>query len=187
MVIMAIIIVSGCSSLKVTSDYDSTEDFSQFKTYEYYGWAEDSDRILNSLDKNRIEKAFAEEFAKRGMSYTENSGDVVVALYIVTEQKTQTTATTTGVGGMYGGYGYGGYYGYGPGWGWGGGMTTTTYRDYDYTEGTLVVSVFDKLDEKLIWTGVGKKTVGENPAAREKNIPRVVAAIMKKYPVKPMK
>ncbi len=185
--LLLLLILSGCSSLKITSDYDKSVDFNAIKTYEYYGWAEDSDQILNRFDKERIEKAFGAEFDKRGMTYVEEDGDVIVALYIITEQKTQTTATTTGVGGGYGGYGYGGYYGYGPGWGWGGGMSTTTYNDYDYTVGNLVVSVFDAEKEQLIWTSVGSGTVGKNPDAREKNIPRVVTAIMKKYPVQPAK
>ena len=185
--LMLLLFLTGCSSLKVTSDLDKSVDFSSIKTFEYYGWADDSDQILNRFDKERIEDAFGEEFSKRGMSEVENEADVIVALYIVTEQKTQTTATTTGMGGGYGGYGYGGYYGYGPGWGWGGGMSTTTYHDYVYTVGTLVVSVFDAKKEQLIWTSVGSGTIKENPDSREKNIPRVIQAIMGKYPVKPTK
>ncbi|MCD6598841.1 MAG: DUF4136 domain-containing protein [Bacteroidales bacterium] len=185
--IFSLLIIGGCSSLKITSDMDKSIDFNEIKTFEYYGWADDSDQILNRFDKERIENAFDEEFGKRGMSEVENSADVIVALYIVTEQKTQTTATTTGMGGGYGGYGYGGYYGYGPGYGWGSGMSTTSYNTYDYTVGTLVVSMFDAKKQILIWTSVGAGTIKENPDARAKNIPRVIQAIMGKYPVKPMK
>ncbi|MEZ5148397.1 MAG: hypothetical protein R2759_15355 [Bacteroidales bacterium] len=49
------------------------------------------------------------------MSLTRENGDLVVTLYIVIADKSETTAHTTNMG--YGGY-YGGYYGYGPGWGW---------------------------------------------------------------------
>ena len=66
---------------------------------------------------------------------------MIVTLYIVTEDKTQITANTTGTGG------YGGYYGYGPGYGWGGGHSTTTYSEYDYTVGTLVIAVYDEAPE----------------------------------------
>jgi len=118
-ILISIIIMGGCTSLKVTSDYDKSIDFSKHKSFEYYGWAEESDQLLNRFDKERIEKAFGDEFRKRGMEYVESGGDLIVTLFIVTEQKSQTTATTTGVGGGYGGYGYGGYYGYGPGYGWG--------------------------------------------------------------------
>ena len=93
--------LTACSSLEVISDVDPEVDFTTFKTYEYYGWAEDSDKILNRLDKDRIEKAFSNELQKRGLKYVEKGagGDLIVTLFIVTEQKTSTTATTTVVGG----------------------------------------------------------------------------------------
>ena len=95
-----VMIISSCNTLSVTSDYDKTVDFTQFKTYSYYGWADNSDKILTPFDKERIEKAFASEFNNRGLTFQKEGGDLVVALYIVTEQKQQTTATTTGMGGI---------------------------------------------------------------------------------------
>ena len=184
------IMISGCSGLKVTSDMDKSVDFNQISTFEYYGWSDDSDEILNDLDKKRIETAFGQEFSKRGLSLIESNADVIVALYIVTENKTKKSATTTGMGGGYGGYGYGGHYGYGPGWGYGpsygGGMSTTTYNEYDYEVGTLVVSVFDSKKETLIWTSIGKGTIKEDPKDRDKSIQKTVKAIMEKYPIKPL-
>lgn len=181
---------AGCTSIKVTSDLDKSVDFTKHKTFQYYGWQKDSDKILNSLDKNRIESAFGAEFKKRGLTYVKDNGDLIVTLLIVTEQKTKTTANTTSTG--YGG-GYGGYYGYGPGWGWGAGhagmgmgSATTTYSTYDYNVGTLVVDVFDASEKKLIWEGIGQGTINENPKNRDKTIPKSVAAIMKDYPVKPL-
>jgi hypothetical protein len=180
-------VLASCSSLKVTADYDKSVDFTTYKTFEYYGWAKESDKVLNNLDKIRIEDAFANEFAKRGMRYVKEGGDLVVTLFIVVDQKTEQQATTTGMsGGPYGGY-YGGYYGYGPGWGWGAGYSTTTVREYNYLVGTLVCDVFDKSQERLIWEGIASKTIDENPSKRERNIPRVVEYMMKKYPVQPVK
>jgi hypothetical protein len=186
--LVGVFFLSSCSTIQVTSDYDKSVDFTKFKTFEYYGWADNSDRILTPFDKERIEKAFGDEFRKRGLTYVKEGGDLVVALYIVTEQKTETTANTTTMG--YGGYG--GYYGYGPGWGWGPGYgvgmgtTSTTYSTYDYTVGTLVVDVFDKAGKKLIWEGVGTKTVDDDPQSRDDSTPKAVAAIMKQYPVPPI-
>lgn len=171
-------LMSSCSSTSYTSDMDTSVDFTKFKTYSYYGWADGSDKILNPFDKERLEKSFGDEFKKRGMTYVKEGGDITVALFIATKQEQQTTATTTGMG-----MGYGGYYGYGPGWGWGGGMTTTSINTYDYTVGTLVCDVFDTNEKKLIWEGIAKGTVDENPQSREDNIPKVVARIMQQYPV----
>ena len=183
-VILVLVLVNSCSSLKVYSDVDLSADWSKYKTFEYYGWAEESDKILNSLDRDRIENAFGEEFKARGLEYVEKGGDMIVTLFIVVEQKTSTTATTTSMGGGYGGY-YGGYYGYGPGYGWGGGHSTTSIQEYDYAVGTLVCDVFDAKDEKLIWEGIGTKTVDENPQTRDKNLPKAVKAIMSKFPIQP--
>ena len=183
--IIGLALLNSCSSLKVYSDIDPTVDWSNYKTFEYYGWDEESDKILNRLDRDRIENAFGEEFKVRGLQYVENGGDMIVTLFVVIEQKKGATATTTHMGGAYGGY-YGGYYGYGPGWGWGGGHSTTSIQEYDYAVGTLVIDVFDAENEKLIWEGIGTKTVDENPQTRDKNIPRAVKAIMSKFPVKPV-
>ena len=177
-------LLSACSSLTVVSDLDKSVDFTQYKTFEYYGWTDNSDQLMNRFDKERIEDSFGNEFFSRNLEIVKKGeGELIVSLYIVTQDKTQTTAHTSSMGGGYGGYG--GYYGYGPGYGWGGGHSTTTYSDYDYTEGTLIVSVFDAKKEQLIWESVGKKTISENPKKREANTPKVVAQIMKEYPVQP--
>jgi hypothetical protein len=178
--LLAGILLSSCSGLTVMSDLDKTVDFNQFKTFEYYGWTDNSDQLLNRFDKERIEEAFGNEFRSRDLSIVEKGqGELIVSLYIVTQQKTQTTANTTSMGG------YGGHYGYGPGYGWGGGHSTTTYNEYDYTEGSLLVSVYDAKKEQLIWESVGKGTINENPKNREASIPKAVAQIMKEYPVAP--
>lgn len=177
-----IFIFSSCSSIKVTSDYDKSADFTKYKTFEYYGWAQESDKLLNDLDKKRIESAFSDELYKRGLSYVAKDGDLVVTLFIVIEDKTQTTAHTSSMGGGY----YGGHYGYGPGWGWGPSYSTTTVSSYDYKVGTLVCDVFDKTDERLIWEGIGNKSIEEDPKKRDKSIPYTVKKIMAEYPVAPI-
>jgi len=181
---IALMFLASCSSISVTTDFDDTVDFTKYKTYEYYGWADESDQILNDLDKRRIEQAFGDEFRKRGMEYVESGGDLVVTLFIVVRQKTEQRATTTHSP-SYGGY-YGGYYGYGPGWGWGSSYSTTTVSEYDYNVGTLVVDVFDKAEERLIWESVGQGTVDDNPQSRDKSVPKTVAKMMKNYPVQPI-
>ncbi len=177
-VVLAAMFIASCSTVKIHTDLDSTVDFSKYRNFEYYGWADGSDRILNDLDKRRIEKAFADELYKRGMGYVAKDGDMIVALYIVTETKTQTTATN--MGGGYGGYG--GYYGYGPGYGWGAGYSTTQISSYDYKVGTLVISMYDKAKEQLIWESSASGEL-QDPGKREKSIPYIVSRIMKDYPV----
>ena len=187
-VLLSVMIFSACNTLKVTVDYDNTVDFSKFTTYEYYGWAAESDKILNPFDKKRIESAFGKELNKRGMKYVEEDGDLIITLYIHTEDKTQVTANTTSMG-MYG---YGGYYGYGPRYGWGPGygmgQSTTTYNEYDYKVGTLIIDMYDSKKEQLVWESVGSKTINQDQTsdAKEQRIKQTAAQMMSKYPVKPI-
>ncbi len=174
------VLLTACSSIQVYSDFDKTTDFSQYKSVKYYGWADNSDKILNRFDKERIEGAFATEFSKRGISIQDDDADMIVSLYVVTEQKTEKSATTTHMGG------YGGYYGYGPGYGWDLGHSHTSFNEYDYTVGTLIVSVFDAKEEKLIWESVGKGTVDEDPKNAEEKVDKAIAQIMKDFPIQVM-
>ncbi|WP_299161874.1 DUF4136 domain-containing protein [uncultured Eudoraea sp.] len=172
---------------QVTSDYDKTVDFTKFKTITFLGWQDNSDQLINDLDKQRILDSFGKEFEMRNLTFVEQGGELAVTLYLVIDQKTSTTAYTNYTGGM----GYGGRWGYGYGMGYGGGIgmgsATTSYSESDYQVGTFVVSVYDGESKKLIWQGISSKTINENPKKREKTIPKGVKKLMKKYPVQPPK
>ncbi len=184
--LLSILIMAGCSSVTVNSDYDKTADFSKYKTLEFLGWAEESNKILNRFDQERFENAFAQEFMKRGFTGVESGGDIAVSLFVVVDKKTSVTAYTNHMNA--------GGWGYGAGWGWYGGYggvgmgtSTTTYNENDYLEGTLVIDVFDTKTKNLIWESVGQKTVDENPRNPEKNIAYVAEKMMKPFPIQPIK
>ncbi len=178
----ALLFLSGCSSgIKVISDKDPSEDFTVFKTFEFAGWTKDSDQILTRFDKERIEKAFSEEARIRGITPVTSGGDIIAALFVIGDVKTQTTANTMTTG-MSRGRGM-----RSPGWGWGAAHSTTVINESQYIVGTLMIEVFDVVDKKLIWQAIGSKTISENPQVREEGIPDMVSAIMDEYPVKPIK
>jgi len=168
---------------QVTSDYDKTVDFTKYKTFSFEGWQDNSDQLINDLDKKRILDSFGEEFRSRNLTYVEQGGDMVITLYLVINQKSSTTAYTNFNGGM--GYGGGWGYGYGRGWGVGMGMgsATTTYSENVYNVGTFVVDAYDGESKKLVWQGISTKTIKDNPKKRDKSIPKGVQKLMKKFPV----
>ena len=160
---------------KVTSDYDKDTDFSGYKTYQFLGWQNDSDEIMNDLDKNRLRDAFKAEMDARNMVLSEN-GDMAISLFIVVDHKTSTTAYSNYYGGSNYRYRRGGSH-------WGGGYATTTYTENDYLEGTLVMDVFDAESKEQIWQAVAKGTIMEKPEKRAKSIPKTVGKLMKKFPI----
>lgn len=165
----------ACNTLKLTTDFDKTVDFSAYQTVEFHGWDQGGDLGINRFDKQKIEKAFAEEFEKRGFKKGEQGeGEMVVSLHVVSQQKTTTTANSY--------YGYGGYYAYGPMHRWGPGYATTSYHTYDYNEGTLVVSLYDAEKEELIWQTAGTATIDWGDRKNEKAIKYIVSRMMMQFP-----
>ena len=181
------LIIGTSLKAQITFDFDKDADFTQYKTFSFGGWQEDSDKIINDIDKKRILESFKSEFVQRGMDYQLAEADVIVTLFLVVNKETSTTAYTNYMGaGMGYGYGYGGgRYGgyYRPAWGWGGGYSTTSYNENHYNVGTFVVDIYDAKTKKLVWQGVSQKTINEKANKRAKSIPKGVAKIMKKYPI----
>ena len=171
----------SCSSVKVTTDSSKTTDFSNYKTFSFLGWQNESDKIMNEFDKTRLRDAYKAEFEKRNLTMVESGGDMAVSLYVVVSKETSVTAYTN----HYGGAGYGGRYrrgGYYGGYGYGG-SSTTTYSENDYLKGTMVMDVYDETSGDQIWQGVVTGTISEKPEKREKSIPKTVASLMKKFPI----
>lgn len=167
---LLIFAIAACSSVTTSFDYDKSADFSKFGTYTF---TEHTAKLpeINQLDRDRILAAIDSEMSKRGYTKSDASPDVLVDVFLKTEEEISATATNTG------GYGRWGY-----GYGWGGG---TTHVDYNkYTKGTLFVSLIDSSTEKIAWQGRGSKTLNENvkPEKKEENIKSAIAAIFMKYP-----
>jgi len=173
--ILILIIVTGCSDFKVNADYDKEVDFNSYKSFSFLQWNKENSSLINELDQQRLLNAVKSEMMDRRYAYHEEGGELAVSLYIVLDQQSGTTAYTS----YYGGYG-GGYYS--PGWGWGGGYATTTYSNFHYVVGTLVIDVYDESTKKLIWQAVASKTVDENPQSRQKNTGRLMSYVFQKYP-----
>lgn len=176
------VMFSACSpQINISYDYDKSTDFSKYETYSFYGWAKGSDKVINSINQKRIENAVAGELEARGLRLVPENGDLTVSLFIqFDEQQGVNAYTNYYAAGPYG-------YRYGPGWGWGYGYPTTTYHEYDYLVGTLVIDIFDHQAKDLVWQGVASQVVDDRPDAREHGINKVVKAVMKKYPVAPKK
>lgn len=181
LIVVTVFLISSCSGVKVITDIDDTEDFTAFKKFEFYKWQTDID--INRLDQERIINAFAEEATIRGLTRVEEDADVSVALFTTGQVKTETNATTTTTG--MGGMNRRGMAG--PGWGWGSTHSTTRINETQYLEGSIIVEMYDIDDKKLIWQAIGTSRISEKPEKRAKDLPKKIKAIMKKYPVKPLK
>ena len=174
---LSIIIATAvsCSSIKFSSDFDSTANFASFKTYAF------TDEALNiqldDLNKTRLLNAISTELAAKGFTKAETNPNVFIDVVLKGEQKQTATATTSG---------YGGYYGAAYRYAYGGGFSITQINYDTYVDGTLFVDMIDASKNQLVWQGRGTKTINPdaNQKQREENINYAVKQIFMQYPPK---
>lgn len=161
-------VLFGCSSIQIAYDYDKQADFTKYKTYSFSEGI--NEMGVGDINRDRIIRAVENEMTAKGFTMEENP-DVVLDIHIKAKQMVSATATTSGAG-------YPWRYGYG------GGFSTTQVNYNEYTEGTLFINMVDMSKEKIVWQGIGTKTINENasPSKREENINYAVKSIFTKYP-----
>ena len=182
LLIATLAIGAGCSSsITVTSDYDKQVDFTQYKTFGFLPWSEESAKLINDIDQKRLETAVTNELTQRGFTRVDGIGDCMIGFHAVVETRTGTTSYTNYYGSM-GYYGYGGF-GYGYGYPYGGSASTTT-STYDYQVGTVIVDQFEVATKKLVWEGVAQGEVTGQKKNREENINYHIERMFANYRVK---
>lgn len=159
-------LVASCSSVRVTSDYDTATDFSKYKTFAFYKKGIDKVEI-SDLDKRRILKSVEAEMLAKGFVKSENP-DILVNIFTKSRQKVDVYDNNHFYMGWHPWY-------YGPNFG----MTISKY-----TEGTLFVDLIDAEKKELVWQGIGSGglTTSGNVAKKEERIKVFVTDIMAKYP-----
>ncbi|MDX2320273.1 MAG: DUF4136 domain-containing protein [Moritella sp.] len=178
------LLLTACSSVKVSTDYDQDADFTALK---HFNWLPQSAKIEkesvylnNRIMDVRLTKAIDKQLVAQGFSFS-TAPDFYVNYNITSEKKTDIRS-------------YDNYSGYGPSWGWGVGYghrgmslsAHTETRVDEYQQGSLIVDVIDPKSLELIWRGIGSKRLPESSDAAEmdKLVAEIVKNILVKFPPK---
>ena len=163
MMMLIAVTFASCSSINVSTDYEKSTDFTQFKSFAFYKTGIDKAPI-SDIDKRRILKNIETELLAKGMVKSETP-DVLISIFTKSREQVD----------IYEPY-WSPYY-YNP---------YQRTRVSKYTEGTLFIDVIDSQGKKLIWQGVGSGFLSKskNPEKREANIQLFVKEILEKYPPK---
>ncbi len=159
--VVLLILISSCSSIKVTTDYEKQTDFSKYKTFAFYKKGIDKAPI-SDIDKRRIISAISTELENKGMIKSQTP-DVMLSIFTKARERVDVYENN-----------WQPYY----------------YRPHHmrqitkYTEGTLFIDIIEKEGKKLIWQGIGSGflTKSQKPEKREENIQKFVREILEKYP-----
>ena len=88
--LLVVVFLTSCSSVKVTTDYDTKKDFTQYKTFAFYKTGIDK-AAISDLDKRRILRALESELLSKGFKKSENP-DILVSIF--TKSRKQVDVTT---------------------------------------------------------------------------------------------
>jgi hypothetical protein len=160
LIAMVLALATTAFSADIKTDFDHHANFSQYKTY---SWAkvDTPDPLWNDRVKQAIDRALQ----TKGWQEVQSEGDVsVVAVGATRDKPTLET--------FYNGF---------DGWLWSGFADATTYVEH-YTEGTLVVDMFDTKSKKLIWRGSATDALSGKPEKDEKKLDKAVSKMFEHFP-----
>ncbi len=156
--------LTSCSPFQVRSDYAETANFNSYKTYKI----RIDDLKLNDIDKDRVLNELSRQLQSKGLQSGENP-DLIVNVKANHKKITDIQSSSP-----YGMWGWGGPFG------WGIGMNRTWTSNYN--EGALIVDLIDSKTNKLVWQGIGSGISVDSPRSKQRQIPEIMAEIMKNYP-----
>jgi hypothetical protein len=175
--LMALLILAGCSSLRVSSDYDPQYDFSRVHRIAIL-YPESKDRVI-TLAQQRFARAIREVLAQKGFKIVDDrkEADLYLLFHLNVTERRQIVTDYEMVG-LY-------PYAYYPYWYGGYGMVPVT-REYTWTEGKFVIDAVDPRGNRIVWRGVATDRLKEldTPREREAYIRKVVADVLRNFPPK---
>ena len=160
-------LISGCSSMKVITDWDDSVDFSTFETFKF----RPSDTSLaesQPLVDQRIAAALTQEMTTAGFTEVESGADIFVTYYASSRHSVVFNTTHLGYGSRR--------------WRWGGGISHSTTTARTFEEGTLVIDVWDNASDELLWRGVIEHSVSSNPDKNTERINRGISRAFEDFP-----
>jgi hypothetical protein len=166
----AILMVACKPTLKVSTDYDRSANFSQYKTFSLYYLV--TNRNVSELNEQRIWNSLRTEMIRKGYRENDKNPDLVVNAVSVVKNRKAVSANSSvyGYGGPYRPYRY-----------WGG-SSTTTFQATNYKEGTLLIEMVDAGSNRLVWQGTGNAEFEKQPKNPDLAISNAVNKILSSFP-----
>ena len=173
MTLAAALVVTGCASLKVATDYDRSADFSGFHRFALMPREHHGSR--NPLVVQRAQDAIEAELARKGFSYISDpaAADFVVDFTIGSQERMDVQSYPSAYVGPYWGY---------SGW-WGSHYWGNEIDVHQYREGTLSIDVFDAHTHKPVWHGWARKELTQSDQEHSEGpIHAAVKAVLSTFP-----
>jgi hypothetical protein len=166
--VSAVLLVSACSGISTSTDYDPAVNFSAFSTYDWI----DSEGQVDNITSSRVRQSVDAAMAAKGFTQSTSNPDLAVSYQVTSAERRSFNTVNAGWGG---GYSRGG---------WGMGMGTSTTTEQVWQEGSLILGIFDTGTKNLVWTGTATTDIdpSRSPQERQELIDSAVGKMMGDFP-----
>jgi hypothetical protein len=166
----ATVALGACSSVKVHTDWNTTLDFTRYRTF---AWLPDTvDKQLSPFAQQRLKTAITEALVKDGLSEAMSDPELYVTFRAKASSRTEYTTVSNG-------------YGYGPGWGeWGyyGGVGVSSTTAQQIPVGNLVVVLVDPKLNQMVWRGSASADLSNDPRERAEQLKEAMDKMFAGFP-----
>ncbi len=168
------LVLSGCETMRVGSDYDRAANFSNYHTFTWL--PRHNYDSMNPLIVERAKDAITSDLELKGYRYVTDSAEADFAVDFTIGSRERVDVHTYPQPYAWPWFGYGRYW-----WGypyWGTGVDVTSYR-----EGRLAIDVFDAKTHRPVWHGWAKKPLSrEDMEHSSQSIRKAVNEILMRFP-----
>lgn len=164
-IVILLLAITSCNSVKVVYDYDKNANFDTYKTFAFYKPGIDKAEI-NGIDKRRILRSIESNMLAKGFTKSDTP-DLLVSFFTKSRKEIN-------VYNNYGGYGYG--------WGWSPYYWNNYNTVSESTQGLLYIDLIDAKKKELVWQGTGTGYITQSTNKKEERIKEFVYKIFEKYP-----
>jgi len=174
---LALSALAACSSVTVNTDWNSSIDFSQYKTF---AWLPDTvDKDLEPFAHQRLTNAITAELEQHGLKMVTADPQLYVTYRAKRSSTTQYTTVSTGYGygAGWGGWGYYGGYGYG-------GMGVSTTSQQQIPQGNLIVVLVDPKLNQMVWRSNAKAELSDDQEGRAQQLKSAMSQMFQQFPPK---
>jgi len=166
--LILLFLVFSCAPIYVAYDYDKAVDFSEYKTYQYFG---DMETGLSELDTKRLLDALDQKLQANGFAISENP-DFLIDIKTTEFRNQQRETVGVGVGGGSGNVG--------------GGISIGLPIGQSNMTRQIIFDFVDASNKQLFWQANSEASFNPRaePIKREERFTAIVEKVFKKYPPK---
>lgn len=164
--LLAVTILSSCSSIRVNYDYEKTTNFNTYKTYNYFS---DVNTGLSVLDTKRLLKSLDDGLQSRGYVLSETP-DFLIDIKSTDFQQQRNNNIGVGLGGGGGNVG--------------GGLSIGIPIGQSQLGREIIFDFVDEKNDGLFWQAVSESNYKPNasPEKRESNFIALVGKVLEGFP-----